>query len=168
MRRTLIVGVSLVAIGGFGVAVAGCGSSSKSTGTSATTTHPALTKAEYLKQGNAICANGSRAQQAAIFAYAKKLGVNPNSNTPPTKAQETKIANNVLIPHIQAQITKIKALGAPSGDQQKVDAALSAAQQALDKGKQDPTLFFANNNNLFGPAAKKLHAYGLTSCATRS
>ncbi len=165
MRKMLTGRSTVVAIVGLGLVVGGCGSSSSSTGSAATATAPAgLTKAQYLAQGNAICTKGQAAQQRAVAAYLKVLHVNPNKQ--PSKANFAKVAKAVLVPNIQAQITAVRALGAPSGDQQKVTVMLATAQQELDKLKKDPAPL--ETGNPFAAAGKLLHAYGLTDCAKGS
>ncbi len=161
--RLFIFGLVPMAALIVGVCVAGCGSGSSSTTT--TTTAAAIAKAEFVKQGNAICAKGDKAQQAALNAYAKKHGI--NNNQAPTQAQQTEIVNTVFAPNIQTQIDAVKALGAPSGEEQQVSAALAASQQTLDKAKSDPALFFGKTDP-FAAAGKQLHALGLTQCAPNS
>ena len=161
-RRPIICGLTLAAALVVGVCVAGCGSSSSTTTTTTTT---AITKAEFVKQGNAICAKGNKAQQAEVNAYAKKHGI--NNNQAPTQAQQTEIVNTIFAPNIQTQIDGVKALGAPSGEEQQVSAALTASQQTLDKTKSDPALFFGKTDP-FAAAGKQLHALGLKECAPNS
>jgi hypothetical protein len=167
MRNTLGRRWSLVTLLGLGLGlvVAGCGSSSSSSTTSSKATAPALTKAEYVKQGNAICKTGQAQQQAAFTAYAKAHHLNANST--PTKAQATQLATTVLIPDIQSQISKVKALVPTSADEAQVTAMLAAAQQDLDRVKQNPAQLVTNGNQ-FAHSGKLLHAYGLTSCAPNS
>lgn len=161
MQRGLICGLALVAALIVGVFAAGCGSSSSTT----TETTAAITKAEFVKQGNAVCTKGEKEQQAEFTAYAKKNGLKENQE--PTKAQQTEIAETVLAPNIQSQIDGVKALGAPSGEEQQVNAALETSQQTLDKAKANPALFFGNES-LFVAAGKQLHALGLKDCAPNS
>jgi hypothetical protein len=137
-----------------GLAVAGCGSSSSSSSTSTTV---AITKTAFLKQGNAICKKGNQqinAEGKKVFSKTKK----------PTQAQMTQFATGTLIPKIQAQISGIKALGAPKGDEAQVNAIVVSAQSALDKGKQNTALLLSNNNNLFKHTNQLTNAYGLTAC----
>jgi hypothetical protein len=144
--------VSLAAVLVAGLVAAGCGSSSSSS----TSTTAAITKAAFLKQGNAICRKGNQ----QINAAGKKVF---SKNKKPTQAQMTKFANDTLVPKIQAEISGVKALGAPAGDQAQVNAIVNSAQAALDKGKKDPTLL-ASNNHLFDQTNKLTNAYGLTAC----
>lgn len=163
MRKGLIGGTALVAVLAFGVLVAGCGSSSSSTTTTETTA--AITKAEFVAKGNAICVIADKAQEAEINAYAKKLGLKEDQE--PTKAQQAELVEAILAPNIQTQIDGVKALGAPSGEEQQVNSALEASQQALNKVKTNPELAFAKESP-FHAAGQQLHALGLTKCARNS
>lgn len=160
MRRRLICGLALMAALILGVYVAGCGSSSSTT----TETTAAITKAEFVAMGNAICAKGDKAQEAGINAYIKKHGL---ENQKPTKAQNAEIVETVLAPNIQSQIDAVKALGAPSGEEQQVNSALEISQQTLNKVKANPELAFGKQNP-FTAAGKQLHALGLKKCASNS
>jgi ribonuclease D len=161
--RTLGRSRSLAALVGLGLVVAGCGSSSSST--SSTAAAPALTKAEYVKQGNAICKASKAERQAAFTAYAKAHHL--NNNSAPTNAQAAQLATTVLIPSIQATISAIKALVPPNSDQAQVTAMLAASHQDLDRAKQDPAQMVTSGGQ-FAHSGKLLHAYGLTSCATNT
>ena len=146
--------VSIAAVLVAGLVAAGCGSSSSS---SSSTSTVAITKAAFLKQGNAICKKGNQ----EINAVGKKVF---SKNKKPTQAQMTQFATGTLVPKIQAQISGIKALGAPKGDEAQVNAIVVSAQSALDKGKQNPALLVSNNNNLFKHTNQLTNAYGLTAC----
>jgi hypothetical protein len=140
IAATLIVGLS----------AAGCGSSSKSTSKSTT----AITKPEFLAKANAICTQGNAQNQAVVA----KLGKSP------TPAQVTASVKSATIPGIQAQINRVRALGAPSGDKAKVTNMLNLAQADLNKVKSNPALL-QGNSSPFADFAKIAHPYGLTACA---
>ena len=139
-----------------GLAAAGCGSSSsnssKSTASTATT---ALTKAEFLAKANAICTTGNKQTDAANAKLTK------NS----TQAQIAAAIKTTTIPAIQAQITGIRALGAPSGDQATVTNMLNLAQADLNKVKSNPALLTTGGASPFADFAKVAHPYGLKACA---
>jgi hypothetical protein len=128
------------------IAVAGCGGGSDSP-----------TKAEFLKQGNAICKKGSQ----EIDAGAKKVFT---SKSKPTEAQIEKFVTTTIIPSVQGQIDDLKAIGTPDGEEAKVDAIVSSAQSALDEGKKDPSLFASNKNDPFKKANQLAESYGLKEC----
>jgi hypothetical protein len=159
-RRPAVSGGALiVAVALAGLLVAGCGSSSS------TTTTTAISKAEFIAKGNAICVAGEKAQEAGYEAFGKSHGL--KGNMEPTKAQQAELVETVLAPNIQHQINGVKALGAPSGEEQQVEEALEASQQALDKIKASPELAFAKESP-FHAAGLKLHAVGLTKCAAET
>ncbi len=161
MRRRMICGLVLMAALVVGVCVAGCGSSSNSTSTETTA---AISKAEFVAKGNAVCVKGEKAQEAEINAYVKKHGL---ENKKPSKAQEAELVEAVLVPNVQSQIDGVKALGAPSGEEQQVSSALELSQQTLEKIEANPELAFGNNDT-FAAAGKQLHALGLKECAPNS
>jgi hypothetical protein len=160
MQRRMICGLALMAALIVGVCVAGCGSGSSTT----TETTAAITKAEFVAKGNAVCVKGEKAQEAEINAYVKKNGLEKQK---PTKAQNVEIVETVLAPNIQSQIDGVKALGAPSGEEQQVNFALELAQQTLEKIEANPELAFGKGN-AFAAAGKQLHALGLKECAPNS
>ncbi len=159
MRR-LICGLVLLATLIVGVCVAGCGSSNSTS----TETTAAISKAEFVAKGNAVCVKGEKAQEAEINAYVKKNGL---ENKKPSKAQEAELVETVLVPNIQSQINGVKALGAPSGEEQQVSSALELSQQTLEKIEANPELAFGKNDT-FAAAGKQLHALGLKQCAPNS
>ena len=145
----------LVCVLAAGLLAAGCGSSDKSGEKSS------ITKAEFVKKGNAVCAQGNK----EIDAAGKKLfGKDPNKR--PSKAKLEEFATTVLIPSVEDQVSKIRALGAPKGDEAKVKAILDAADQGIQKGKQDPLSLTNEGSDPFAKANKLAKAYGLTVCGS--
>jgi hypothetical protein len=159
MRVASIAGFTLVAALAIAVSVSGCGSSSSTTTTETTA---AITKAEFVVKGNAICIKGEKAQEAGINAYVKKHGL---ENKKPTKAEQAEMVETVFAPSIQSQIDAVTALGAPSGEEPQVNSALEASEQALSKVKANPGLAFFAKESPFHAAGQQLHALGLTKCA---
>lgn len=135
-----------------GLMAAGCGSSGKTT--SASTTAAALSKPEFLAQGNALCAKGNQTLGAAEKALGKQ----------PTEAQFKAYVADTFAPAIQDQIDGIRALAAPSGDQADITNMLNVAQTELNQVKGHPAML---NEKTFTNFAKLAHPYGLTACAPR-
>lgn len=159
MRTRIAIAVAAIAA----LAIAGCGggSSTETTGASGATGAQGapLSKSEFLAKGNAICAKGDQ----EINAAAKKV----LGQGAPSQADLDKFATSTLIPNIQQQIDGLKALPPPSGDEDQVNAILSAAQSALDKAKQDPSLLTQQGgSDPFAQANKLANAYGLTKCGS--
>lgn len=159
MHRRLMGALPIGALLIAGLLVAGCGSSSS------TTTTAAISKAEFVAKGNASCVANQKKQQAEFTAFAKKHGISEKEE--PTKAQQKELVDAVFVPNVQTQIDFVKALGAPSGEEQQVTSALETAQEALNKVKAKPELAFSKPSP-FKATGEKLHALGLTQCAKES
>ncbi len=144
-RLTGVIAVAATLV--LGLVGAGCGSSSKSSTTAA------LSKPQFLAQGNAICARGNQ----SLAAPDKALGNQPSN------AQITAFVATAFAPDIQSQIDGLRALGAPSGDQATVSGMIDAAQTDLNKIKGNPALLAGGAG--FADFAHLAHPYGLTACA---
>ena len=134
------------------IAVAGCGGGSDD---SSSSTAAALSKEEFLAQGNQICAAGNK----EIDAASKEVF----SSGQPSQAEIETFLTGTLIPSVQSQVDGIRALGAPAGDEDQVNAILDSAQSAIDAGKADPTTL-EGNDDPFAETNKLANAYGLTEC----
>jgi hypothetical protein len=148
-------GFAFAAMLAVGLVFAGCGSSDNDKSSST----PAPTKAEFVSKGNAICKKGNQ----EIAQGANKTF---SADRPPTQAQLKAFATGTLIPSVQSQISALRALGTPEGDEAKVKAMLTSAQAALARVKQDPSLVANEKNDPFAGTNKLLAAYGLTECAS--
>jgi hypothetical protein len=137
-----------------GLVLAGCGG-----GDSSSTT--ALSKSEFVAQGNAICAKGDK----EINAAAEKTFTQSQA---PSQATQEKFVTDTVIPSIQGQIDGIDALPPPSGDEDQVQAIVDAAQGALDKVKADPSSITGqgSGSDPFADANKLANAYGLDQCGS--
>ncbi len=138
-----------------GLIAAGCGSSNdNSTSTSS------LTKAQWIAKADAICQQGNQ----EINTAGKQLF--GNQQAPPSQADQEKFASDTLVPNIQKQIDDIRALGAPSGDEDQVNAILDAAQKGVDQAKANPSLLTeqGSGQDPFAGANKLATQYGMKVC----
>jgi hypothetical protein len=136
---------------------AGCGSSSDTTSTEA------LTKAQFLKQGNAICAAGNKEINAGFEQFSKENEFSKKNQ--PTKADFEEGAEEIVIPSVRKQIDELKELEAPEGEEEKNEALFENAEAQLEKGEEDTSLLTDENNDLFASVNKEAKALGLGSCA---
>lgn len=143
------------------LALAGCGSggSTESTSTESTSSP---TRAEFVKQGNAICAKGEKEVAAGVEKFAKEK--NFSEKKPPTGAQMEALAEEVLLPTVRRQLDEIRALGIPSGDEKEVEAIFAAVEQGIEKTEEDPSAFAEGGAGPFVKANKLSREYGLTVC----
>jgi hypothetical protein len=153
----------IAALAALALVVAGCGDSDDSTTDSGTTdSGTALTKAEFVKQGNAICAAGNKEIDAGFESFAKENNLNENQE--PTEAQFEEVAQDILVPAVSTQIEGLRGLGTPKGDNGEVDQILTNAEDALGEIEDDPSKISGENGDPFASVNKEARAYGLTAC----
>jgi len=166
VKKRLLVAATLALAAGSIAAGCGGGDDTTVSGASgpsgATGAQGSLTKDAFLAKGNAICKKGNQALNQAGQEFFNSLGLSKGQK--PSSDQIQQFATDTAIPKIQAQIDAIEALPAPSGDEDQVTAITDAAQQAVDKLKQDPSLL-EGNNDPFADANQLAKQYGLNECA---
>jgi hypothetical protein len=156
LNRLIALFAALVAVA---LIAAGCGSSDDGTSDSTAT----LTKAEYLKQGNAICAAGNKEINAGFEKFFKENEFSKKNQ--PTQADFEEGAEDIVIPSVRKQIDELKELEAPEGEEDKYEALFENAEAQLEKGEEDTSLLTDENNDLFAGVNKEAKALGLGSCA---
>lgn len=135
--------------------IAGCGGGSDSTESTSS-----LTKAEFVKQGNAICAKGNKEINEGFEKFVEENGL--SKTKAPSKAVQEEAVETVLIPRIRKEIESIRALGPPD---EAAEAVLDAAEEALEKGEEEPIQFLKEESaGPFAKANKLSREYGLTKC----
>ncbi|HEX5988816.1 MAG TPA: hypothetical protein VFY75_01215 [Solirubrobacterales bacterium] len=148
MRRKFLLLVLSLAVGAIAL---GCGDSGDDSTAS-------LTKAEYIKQANAICAKYTK-QMAADFLRFSKENRDQQNNL---KVAKEGIAEITVEP-TKEEIEDLRALPVPSGEEEKVEALLVRREEALEKIEKEP--LFKVSGDPFEAFNKPLHDYGLTECA---
>ena len=137
-------------------ALSGCGSSSGADGTSP------LTKAQFLKRGNAICAKGGREINEAYEEFSRKHIAGGKT---PSKALLDEAAAEIVLPVREREVRLLRALAAPSGQEQHVDMMLSAWEEGIEKGEEAPnSLRKAGPEYAFYKSYSMGIDYGLTKC----
>lgn len=145
------------AVAAAAILVAGCGSGSDSIGSETT---GSLTKAEFVKQGNAICAKGSKEIKEGFEKFVKENGL--SKTKAPAKVVQEEAVETVLIPRIRKEIEDIRALGPPN---EEAEAVLDAAEEGLEQGEENPSLMLKEESaGPFAKANKLSREYGLTKC----
>jgi hypothetical protein len=147
----MIVGVfSLMMVGG-------CGGGEDSSTT--------LTKAEFTKQANAVCASSQKARKAGIDDYSKK--VEEQSNGKPTAAIEREVGqetiDEAIIPSLEDQLQQLEDLGVPAGDEAKVERMLNNLSLAVGELEGDG-LESLNQGGKLADFTEEARDYGL-ECA---
>lgn len=148
------------------LALGGCGGSDQTTAEATTAggepQGQPLSKAEFVKRGNEICADTKERTTIAYREYSRENTV-PSSG-PGLVAKAADLIDSAFVPIYEKQIAEISALGAPKGDEETVDAILSAMRQGLEGAKKQPLAFIRRAASL-NHASKLAVAYGLTDCS---
>jgi hypothetical protein len=141
------------------LAIAACGDDDEQS--TATTSTPAPTRQQFVHDANKIC----KSSDDKIERASSQFFANAPPNQEPSPAEIEKFGKQTVFPTIQAEIDRIKALGAPLGDEGEVSAILDAAQAALEKVEQDPQqLAKGGAAPAFEQAQKLAGDYGLDQC----
>lgn len=138
-------------LAGSALVAAGCGGGGEDTTTS-------LTKAEFVKQANALCAKYNK-QMAADFAGF--LEEHRDGNSTPALAAEA--VAKATIPATKKELEDLRAMPVPSGEEEEVEALLKRRQEALEKIEDEPQ--FKTAGDPFEEFNQPLTDYGLTECA---
>lgn len=139
------------------LAVAGCG------GGDDEVTVSSLTKAEFIKKADAACKKSEDRIQADFAAYATKH----KDITKPTEADYAELIDVVLVPNVEQEAEDIRSLGAPSGDEDQVEAMLDALEESIEKAEDEPKVLISDSTKIFGESSKLAKDYGLKVCGTR-
>ena len=118
-----------------------------------------LSKAEYIKRGDRICREGDR---EIARATEEKFG--GRTEDPPDEEVADFVLDEV-IPNIEGQISDLRDLPAPEGDEDTVNAIYDEADKSIDAVKDDPEKAVAEGaENPFAEANKLARDYGFEHC----
>jgi hypothetical protein len=117
------------------------------------------TKAEYIRQADAICTKGNAELQTA----AKPFGDDPSEK------QIKDFGLQIFIPNLEGQVAELRALKPPKGDDDTVKLIWDTAQKGLDRLKKDPEEFVREGTPaLFQKTHALTTAYGFKVCGSTS
>jgi hypothetical protein len=159
-KRLITVLVGVFAIGAL---VAGCGGGSDSTGSESTGSESgtALTKAEFISQGDAICEKGTEEIEAGAEEFAEENEIDTQN---PKTAQQEELVSEVIVPNLSKQAEEIDALGAPSGEEAEVEAIVEALETATGEIEDEPGTLVEANAASFDKANKLAKEFGFKVC----
>jgi hypothetical protein len=144
MAGALVWGVLALAL-----VIAGCGGGDETT---------ALTKGQFLKQGNEICKQQTEKRNAEIR---KAIEGKDQTKLLPL-AQREKLVLETLPAYAEVP-KRLQALGAPEGDEKEVEAITTAMEEAVKSVEADPKAALESTKQFF-KASKLASEYGLEEC----
>jgi hypothetical protein len=148
MRKSLYA-LAVVALATIAV---GCGDSDDSS---------SLSKAQFVKKGNAICTKGNEDINKGFEKFSREHKLSEQNQ--PNQAELAEAAEEILLPRVTEQIEALRGLGAPEGDEAKVEKILGAAEKAVEEAEEDPRSL-RGSNTPFSKPNKLAREYGLTVC----
>jgi hypothetical protein len=155
----IVAGVLAVALT---VAVAGCGGDDEASASS-------ITKAEFIKKADAICKQALEQAEVDFAALVKEnetLLEETKEGTPAFEAIYPAVVNGILAPTVEKEVDEIQALGAPEGDEAKVDAMLETLEGDLETAEAKPKRVGFEAEKIFAPSTELAREYGLKVCGT--
>lgn len=145
--------VALCASVGLLALIAGCG------GGDSTDSGAPLTKAEFIKQGDAICKEGNEESRPELEEFADEQGFEVEKMS---KAQLEEAVTQVLVPNLEQQAEELDALEPPVSERAEVKAIIDSLEEATAEIKKAPSEFVEGT-----PLAKTIrleNAYGFKAC----
>lgn len=151
MKRVLLFGVAgLAAV----LIATGCGSSGDS---------QPVTKAEFIKEAEAACAQRQEKAHNEFISYAKKA-VEQKASQAEKEAQAAEATEGILIPALRGEVEDIRALTAPQRDTRTIEQILSAIESGIRKAEEDPAAALGESPVLFARSSQLAEEYGLERC----
>jgi hypothetical protein len=103
----------------------GCGGGSDSSSS--------LTKAEYVKQADAICAERKKEWTGATASYEKEAKEKKAESDPKLqKKLIEEVLTDTMLPALEKQLESLEDLGAPEGKEKQVEKMLASFSKQLD------------------------------------
>jgi hypothetical protein len=92
-----------------------------------------VTKAEFTKQADSVCAEGKSERKAAYEKYAKEVQAKSSGQPSPQAERELadKMVDETVIPSLQQQLGELEKLGMPADDEEKISQMLKSLSQGL-------------------------------------
>lgn len=146
--------------------VAGCGGgddTSSGGGGDSSEAASSLTKPEFIKQADKICADGNESIAAEAEEFAEENDIDTEK---PTTAQQEEVVSDVVAPAIREQAEKIDDLGAPSGEEDEVTAIVEAVESGADEAEASPETLVEGDEGPFEEANELASKFGLKVCGS--
>ncbi len=143
----LTVCIALAAVLG----IAGCGGDDE--------TSASLTRAEYVKQGNAVCKKAQDERTKALEEAIKTAKPGEELD----KAGKENLVDTALVPQYQEMAKGLDELGTPEGDEAKAEDLVEAMEKSLKDVEAEPLEAFETVKQ-FAKANAIAEDFGLTNC----
>jgi hypothetical protein len=141
--------------------LAGCGSDSSSNASATDEAATPLSKAEFVKQADAICEQGLKNKDEAVSAALQEQAAQAQSA--PTAQETAELVEETVLPAYSKAVDQLSQLGVPKADEAKVEKMMGEFEAAVKAVEADPAK--ATKSNPFESADKAAEAYGIKECS---
>jgi hypothetical protein len=118
-----------------------------------------IPKKVFLRKADAICAETYDQMRSGYLAFVKGKA-NPFSGD----REIREFADTVLIPTKRQEVQRLRALGAPSGEGDQVEAIIDAYEEGIERAEEDPRAAVSSATGVFTEATELAEGYGLEDC----
>lgn len=145
--------VICIAASGLALGALGCGSDSA-------TSADAPTKVVFIKQGDKVCRKADDREKTGLKAYSENHETEFGSEN-----YELGLITAVGVPALEKEAEELSELTPPEGDEEKVDAIISAIESANEEAMQDPKRAAeGSEESPYAEPEKLARAYGFKVC----
>lgn len=154
LRIPSLVAASIAAVFLSGLLILGCGGSSDDE----TAT---LSKAQVIKQGDAICLKVDQQRGGMIENWLS----DKSEEFARSKAGNIALVKAVAIPTLEKKAEGLESLAVPSDDEEQIDQIVEGLESAVEAIEDEPDQVEARYEQVFGPANETAKAYGFKVCS---
>lgn len=136
----------------------GCGSGGDDTSTAGG--GGATSKAQFVAAANKICSEKGKAIQAEAVKILK-------AGEGGAAKVQTQIAQQAVIPNLEAEVSALRKMDAPSGDGDQVEHILAAIEDTVNRLNSASPVTIRSSfkaNHPYRPGEEIAASYGLTAC----
>lgn|GEM_PF-1231580 len=154
------VAAAVLCFGAMTLLLLGCGS-----GGGSGSTGDSPTKAQFASQADAICKQAKEKIVDTNIARIRKAASDPKAR----EALEYKLVETVVAPALEGEVEQLRALGAPAGDNGRMERMLKLIEGAIAEAKSEPESYVAGDtyrsgSEHFGKAHRLALSYGIHNC----
>lgn len=140
------------------LALAACGSS----GDAADSPTSTLSRAQFLRQGNALCQAGTNEITSALTKWEKG---HRSGGKPATEAARDKALSQIALKVRKEELRELRELGLPLEGQYTVELILDAWEEGVENGERNLLSMQASNEDFaFAKAFQISSNFGLSGC----
>lgn len=139
----------------------GGGGNGSSSGDDGDATATSISKAEFIKEADAVCTQGGKRTRAKFAVFFEEKAI-PEGQEPSTEQLE-EIGTKIMVPALEEQVEEVRKLGFPAGDEDQIEAFLSGVEEATEKIEEEPKLA-KSADKLLTDAHKAIAGYGFKVC----